>query len=91
MQKQKRNQLVKFLHVFTFDELKKENPSIIDITLRYKIEQAENRGSIEKIGKVKIDIGRPKNVYIKLPMTKETIKELTRRNVILNRELKTEE
>jgi hypothetical protein len=83
MRKHNRNVVVKFLPIFTVDDLKVENPEVIDITLRYKIEQAIRRGAIKKIGKIKPDIGRPRHVYAKNPFNGKLSPEMAERKVIL--------
>lgn len=73
MRKHNRNIVVNFPSVFTIDELQKKNPDIVEITLRYKTDQAIKRGAVKKVGKIKPEIGRPKEVYAKLPFDKNIL------------------
>lgn len=82
MRKHNRNIVVKFPSLFTIDELKENNPDIVEITLRYKTDQAIKRGAVKRVGKIKTDIGRPKEVYAKLPFEKKVEDEAKQKNVI---------
>lgn len=83
MRKHNRNIVVKFPSLFTIDDLKEKNPTVVEITLRYKTDQAIKRGSIKRIGKLKAEIGRPKEVYAKLPFDNTIEQEAKERSVVL--------
>jgi hypothetical protein len=75
----KKQQLVlKFPPLFTIDELKALYPDTPTITLRYKKDQAIQRGTIIQIGKLKNDLGRPTKIYAKSPAD-DTTKELAKK------------
>ena len=58
---------------FTIEELSKKYPSVINITLRFRIKRALENKEIVVNGKVKPAIGRPRLVFAKANPTKEIL------------------
>lgn len=76
-----RGQSISFPNVFTVKELNDVYPDIIQITLRYKITTAIDRGSVIQIGTINRPVGRPHVVYGKAPLSKSIIQEAKNRGV----------
>ncbi len=80
-QKRSKNQSVTFPNVFTVKELNCLYPGTIEITLRYKITTAIDRGSIIQLGTINRPVGRPHVVYGKAPISKSVLQEAKDRGV----------
>lgn len=78
-----KNISVKFPSLFTIDELQQLNPDIVNITLRYKINQAISRGAIVQIGKTQKELGRPKIIFCKCPVDQAMKEEVKKRGALL--------
>lgn len=69
---------------FTIEDVQTLYPSVVNITLRFRIKKAEDAKEIVLIGKVKPAIGRPRKVYAKANPTESLLKEATAAGVILS-------
>jgi hypothetical protein len=69
---------------FTVQSLWEENPKIINITLRFKIQQEIENGNIVEVGKNPTTMGRPTKVFTKSNPSNKTLLELKKDGVILN-------
>jgi hypothetical protein len=78
-----KNISVKFPTLFTIDELQQLNPDVVNITLRYKINQAISRGVITQVGKTQKELGRPKIIFCKCPVDQNTKEEVKKRGAVL--------
>lgn len=81
--KKKRGQSITFPNVFTVKELNDVYPDIIEITLRYKIMTAIDRGAILQIGSIGRPVGRPHVVYGKAPLSLSLIQDAKSRGVVI--------
>ena len=62
---------------FTIADLQECNTDIINVTLRFWVQQALDKREIVEIGKLKPSIGRPRKVFIKANPTKELLEAAT--------------
>ena len=79
--KKLKSQTVVFPNVFTVKELNGLYPDTIEITLRYKITMAIDRGLIIQLGTINRPVGRPHVVYGKAPISKSILQEARDRGV----------
>jgi len=79
--KKARGQPVVFPNIFTVEELIKSHPNIVEITLRYKINSAIDRGVITQIGTIHRPVGRPHVAYGKEPLSKTILQSARGRGV----------
>lgn len=56
---------------FTIADLKALYPSMVEITLRFRVNKALEEGVISTVGKIKPAIGRPRLVFVKGSATVE--------------------
>lgn len=85
--KKKRNLPVAFPQIFTVEELNTSYPDMVEITLRYKIGTAIERGQLIQIGKISKPVGRPQVVYGKVPISNTIIKSARDRGVYIFEEV----
>ncbi len=58
---------------FTIDDIQKKYPSVINITLRFRVKKAVENKEIVTIGKIKPAIGRPKLVFARVNPTADLL------------------
>jgi hypothetical protein len=58
---------------FTIDDLQQKYPSMVNITLRFRVKKALDLNEISAVGKIKPAIGRPRLVFVKGVATKEVL------------------
>lgn len=58
---------------FTIDDVQTKYPSIVNITLRFRVKKAIENKEIVTIGKIKPAIGRPKLVFARANPSKELL------------------
>ena len=58
---------------FTIDDLQQKYPSMVNITLRFRVKKALDLNEISAVGKIKPAIGRPRLVFVKGVATKEAL------------------
>lgn len=58
---------------FTIEDVQSKYPSVVNITLRFRVKKAVENKEIVTIGKIKPAIGRPKLVFAKANPSKELI------------------
>lgn len=75
IRKNKTKQVVKWSYatLFTISDLLKLNPSMKEITLRVRLNNAIQDGKISEIGAIPGGKGRPPKIYSNTPVTKETL------------------
>lgn len=76
---------------FTIDDVWQKvggEKAMPNITLRFRVNQAEERKEIELIGKIKPSIGRPKKVFTKVNPSKEVLEAARAAGVIFGDESK---
>jgi hypothetical protein len=81
--KQKTQIVIKFPQLFTIEELQSLYPDTPTITLRYKTNQAIERGTVTNIGRFPSEIGRPTKVYAKCPIDEATKESALKSGVII--------
>jgi hypothetical protein len=67
---------------FTIEDLQQKYPSMVNITLRFRVKKALDANEITAIGKIKPAIGRPKLVFVKGLATKEAIETALKSGVL---------
>jgi len=67
---------------FTITDVQKKYPSIVNITLRFRVKKALDAKEIVNIGKIKPAIGRPKLVFTRANATKEVLEAATAAGVL---------
>jgi hypothetical protein len=67
---------------FTIGDVQSKYPSIINITLRFRVNKAVEANEIVVIGKIKPAIGRPKLVFAKANPSKELLEAATAAGVL---------
>lgn len=72
--------------LFTIAQLQKTNPSIVNITLRFKINKRIENGEIVAIGKNPTAMGRPTLVFAPTNVSVEQLDAAKKRGVILETE-----
>lgn len=58
---------------FTIDDVQSKYPTVVNITLRFRVKKAIENKEIVTIGKIKPAIGRPKLVFAKANPSKELL------------------
>jgi hypothetical protein len=67
---------------FTIDDLAKQYPNFINITLRFRVNRAIDNKEIVAIGKIKPAIGRPRLVFVKANPSAEILAAATAAGVL---------
>lgn len=67
---------------FTIEDVQKKYPSIVNITLRFRVKKALDAKEIVTIGKIKPAIGRPKLVFARANASKEVLEAATSAGVL---------
>lgn len=68
---------------FTIDDVQAKYPSVVNITLRFRVKKAVENKEIVPIGKIKPAIGRPKLVFARANPSKELLEAAKADGVIL--------
>jgi hypothetical protein len=71
-------------NLFSIADLQSLYPKAVNITLRFRINQAKERGQLVEVGKNITDIGRPTLLFATTPVTKEKLKSVDLSQVVLN-------
>jgi hypothetical protein len=67
---------------FTIEDLQKKYPSMVNITLRFRVKKALDNKEISQVGRIKPAIGRPRLVFVKGPATKEVVEAVLKTGVL---------
>lgn len=67
---------------FTIEDLQKKYPSMVNITLRFRVKKALDNKEISTVGRIKPAIGRPRLVFVKGPSTKDAVEAALKAGVL---------
>jgi len=67
---------------FTIEDAQRKYPSMINITLRFRLQKAIDNNEISVIGKIKPAIGRPRLVFAKANSAKSVLEAATASGVL---------
>ena len=68
---------------FTVEDAQRAHPSVVNITLRFRVNKSIENKELVEIGKTKAETGRPKKVYARANPTKQIIEAARAAGVII--------